>query len=204
MEKTNKHLILTFSFSSDYIYPRCAIERSMVSLYRWACFYSDQTLSLLSVNFTFPKPDYAEFVEKQFYRSVKYNQDQNQLTFPLSVLSIKLRGSQPYLKSMLEERANKVASTSLMHHQISDQVRELLHQDLAVYSSQSAVANKLYVSRSTLSRKLKNEGTSFSQLLSSVRRQLAVEYSHLPVKKLIDKLGFSDESAYYKAKKKWH
>ncbi len=176
----------------------------MVSLYRWACFYSDQTLSLLSVNFTFPKPDYAEFVEKQFYRSVKYNQDQNQLTFPLSVLSIKLRGSQPYLKSMLEERANKVASTSLMHHQISDQVRELLHQDLAVYSSQSAVANKLYVSRSTLSRKLKNEGTSFSQLLSSVRRQLAVEYSHLPVKKLIDKLGFSDESAYYKAKKKWH
>lgn len=71
------------------------------------------------------------------------------------------------------------------------------------FSSQAATANALCMSRSTLSRKLKNEGTSFSKLLNSARRQLTVEYSHLPVKQMIDKMGFADESAYYKAKKKW-
>ncbi|WP_421853798.1 AraC family transcriptional regulator ligand-binding domain-containing protein [Marinomonas sp.] len=204
VKQANNQVSLTFSFLSDFIYPRCAIERSMISLYRWACYYTDQSLPLLSAQFTFAAPEYAQAIQKQLQCSIKYGMPDNQLVLPQSVLSISLKSNQPYLKKILQARVKKLIESNASEQPISDVVRTLLKQNLICFSSQAVTANELCMSRSTLSRKLKNEGTHFTNILNTARQQLAIENAHLPTKQIIDKLGFADESAYYKAKKKWH
>ena len=175
----------------------------MVFLYRWACHYTEQTLPLLLVEFRSQMPKYEQAIRDQFQCPIKYERPQNQLVFAEPILKTTIKHDQAYLKNILEQRVDEVLHSAEHEQTISQQIRGLLNENLSYYRSQAVVASELCMSRSTLSRKLKREGTSFTQLLTLVRRQLLVEYAHLPVKQLIGKLGFTDESAYYKAKKKW-
>jgi AraC-like DNA-binding protein len=68
------------------------------------------------------------------------------------------------------------------------------------------VARELGMSRQTLYRRLKAEGTTFEELLDAKRRQLAVRYLALDrssVKAAAYRLGFSDPAAFSRAFKRW-
>lgn len=68
------------------------------------------------------------------------------------------------------------------------------------------VARELGMSRQTLYRRLKAEGTTFEELLDAKRRQLAVRYLAVDrnsVKAAAYKLGFSDPAAFSRAFKRW-
>jgi AraC-like DNA-binding protein len=68
------------------------------------------------------------------------------------------------------------------------------------------VARELGMSRQTLYRRLKAEGTTFEAVLDAKRRQLAVRYLGLDrssVKAAAYKLGFSDPAAFSRAFKRW-
>jgi AraC-like DNA-binding protein len=62
------------------------------------------------------------------------------------------------------------------------------------------------MSRQTLYRRLKAEGTTFEDVLEAKRRQLAIRYlalEHTPVKVAAYRLGFSDPAAFSRAFKRW-
>ena len=68
------------------------------------------------------------------------------------------------------------------------------------------VAERLGLSRQTLYRRLRAEGTSFDGLLQAKRRQLAIRYmgvDRLSVKVTAWRLGFSDPAAFSRAFKRW-
>ena len=68
------------------------------------------------------------------------------------------------------------------------------------------MARELGMSRQTLYRRLKAEGTTFEELLDAKRRQLAVRYLAVDrnsVKAAAYKLGFSDPAAFSRAFKRW-
>lgn len=68
------------------------------------------------------------------------------------------------------------------------------------------VADCLAVSARTLQRRLKNEETSFANLLEEIRRDLASRYildNTLCLTEISFLLGFSDESAFSRAFKRW-
>ncbi|MBA3510394.1 AraC family transcriptional regulator [Sphingomonas sp.] len=68
------------------------------------------------------------------------------------------------------------------------------------------VASELGMSRQTLYRRLKAEGTTFEEVLDAKRRQLAIRYLRLDrssVKAAAYKLGFSDPAAFSRAFKRW-
>ena len=67
------------------------------------------------------------------------------------------------------------------------------------------LADKLYMSTSTLKRRLKEHGTTYQALKSDERFQLAQELlrSNLAVELISEELGFSDASNFTKAFKKW-
>jgi AraC-like DNA-binding protein len=68
------------------------------------------------------------------------------------------------------------------------------------------VAHALGLSRQTLYRRLKAEGTTFEQLLDRLRRRLAlhlVRAEGVPVKDAAYRLGFSDPAAFSRAFKRW-
>jgi AraC-like DNA-binding protein len=58
----------------------------------------------------------------------------------------------------------------------------------------------------TLSRRLREEGTSLRKLLDAVRCDFAVRYlatSELTIAEVADRLGFSDPTAFIKAFRRW-
>ena len=72
-------------------------------------------------------------------------------------------------------------------------------------SSIERVCQALHVSRATLYRRLKQEGTSFTELLSSLRKARASQLIQqgLPAFAISDELGFKDVSTYHRACKRW-
>ena len=72
--------------------------------------------------------------------------------------------------------------------------------------SQQQIAEALHVSNRTLQRKLKDEGTSFMDLLQDTRMQLARKYLRSPGRSVVETaylLGFSEPSTFSRAFKRW-
>ena len=73
-------------------------------------------------------------------------------------------------------------------------------------ASLDRLASELGMSRATLQRHLKAEGTSFEAILDGLRQRLARRYlrnENFSVKKTAYLLGFSDPAAFSRAFKRW-
>lgn len=73
--------------------------------------------------------------------------------------------------------------------------------------TEQALAKALGMSLRSLQRKLADDGTSYSRLFDEVRHELAQSYlsrSHRSVNEITFLLGFSEQSAFTRAFKRWH
>jgi AraC-like DNA-binding protein len=71
---------------------------------------------------------------------------------------------------------------------------------------QQQIAAALHVSNRTLQRKLREENTSFKELLKDTRMQLARKYLRSPGRSVVETaylLGFSEPSTFSRAFKRW-
>jgi AraC-like DNA-binding protein len=74
-------------------------------------------------------------------------------------------------------------------------------------SSASMVAKKIALTERTFARRLNDEGTTFSDVLEGVRRNLSEEYlskSELALPEIAFLLGYSDSPAFIRAYKRWY
>ncbi|NND36793.1 MAG: helix-turn-helix domain-containing protein, partial [Gammaproteobacteria bacterium] len=96
---------------------------------------------------------------------------------------------------------------SLEPHKVASEVRELLIDLLpSGGSSQSAIAGRMNRSLSTLQRQLQREGTSYQEIRDDTRSALAREYvrdQDLTLSQVAYMLGFSDQSNFSRAFKRW-
>ena len=72
--------------------------------------------------------------------------------------------------------------------------------------SMKTIALQMGMSRQTLYRQLKQEGTSFDELLDRLRHRLAIDYlegEKVSVNETAYLVGFSDPSAFSRAFKRW-
>lgn len=72
--------------------------------------------------------------------------------------------------------------------------------------SETSIAEALNISQRTLQRKLREEGTSYKQLLEETRRELALQYldnSQLSINEITYLLGFAEPSTFSRAFKRW-
>jgi AraC-like DNA-binding protein len=73
--------------------------------------------------------------------------------------------------------------------------------------TEQALANALGMSLRGLQRKLSDEGTSYSRIFDEVRHELAQNYlagSHRSVNEITYLLGYSEQSAFTRAFKRWN
>ena len=71
----------------------------------------------------------------------------------------------------------------------------------------SDIAQSLNMSTRTMQRRLAEEGTSFSAILQQIREELADQYikdDKLAISEVAYLLGFSDQSNFTRAFKRWH
>ena len=90
---------------------------------------------------------------------------------------------------------------------VAMQVRARLTEQLpSGNTTQDSIADALHMSLRSLQRRLRNEGTSYKDLLEETRRELAAHYmaeSHRSINEITYLLGFSEPSNFSRAFRRW-
>ncbi len=163
--------------------------------------------SPLEVHFEHARPRDVSEHERIFRAPVRFSRPLTKLIFDASILTLPLAAADLTLGSLLERQAEELLAKSPRRGVFSGRVRQLVKESLPVGEARvDLVSRKLGVSPRTLQRKLREEGTSYQELLEETQRTLAEFYLRKPemaIGEVSYLLGFSQPSTFHRAFRRW-
>lgn len=161
-----------------------------------------------AVHVTHAEPSYRAEYERVFQVPVIFESDRNALLLSDDEwLRRNNPAASPYVCSVLRAHAEALIESLERTTSTKGRVESLLAPFLHTgEASMSAVADKLGVSRQTLFRRLRAEGTTFEKVLDELRHKLALRYlvrEGAPVQETAYLLGYSERAAFSRAFKRW-
>lgn len=158
------------------------------------------------VSFPFPEPEYAALARDVFRCKVRYGRTWAGFSVPAQVLDLPLKLADP---AAFEEAAlicqrelDRIAAEESM----GARVRRLLLEKQNGFPSLQVTARLFHLTPRTLHRRLVDEGTSYRELLESVRHTLAVEHvksDRFGLDEIAYRLGYTDLANFRRAFKRW-
>jgi AraC-like DNA-binding protein len=186
--------------------PRQAAEFAlavMVRLFRSAA----RSLPLSQVTLRYPPPRDETQHRALFACPIRYGQPVDAIELPLEALSIPMRAPDVRLRALVEDHgANLLAQIEAAETSASVRVRQLVAPRLSQGPPEiEAAARALGTSRRTLQRQLAREGTSYREVVDTLRDELARAWltSGLSPGEVAFLLGFSEVSAFHRAFCRW-
>lgn len=176
----------------------------------WATFLrwiTGQSPPLIAVNFNHSQPADVTEYERIFSCEVRFGQPMVELIFPAQYSALPIIQYDPVMREMMDAYAEKLLQEFAQDDGLLGDVRGLIVAAIATGSvSLDTVADQLAVTPRTLQRRLSDQGQTFKSMLDVVRKGLALTYIVQPFIDLADLaylLGFSDQTAFQRAFKKW-
>lgn len=172
---------------------------SLLQLTRWS---TGEQLDASGIHFSHPALADPARYQQLLGVPVEFDTPHNNLRIPADALSLPLIYANPalcqHLRTLADQLLEQLGSQSL-----SATVCDLLRQNPRW--GKEKVAEQLAMSGRHLIRKLSEEGTSFKLLRDALLQGMAEQAlkEGLKLFDIADKLGFSDESAFAKAFKRW-
>jgi AraC-like DNA-binding protein len=163
-------------------------------------------VSPISVLTQRPEPSDPDRFASILGTQIEFGADRNCLTFVRTDIVDQLVTGNAELARINDEQIETYLATYLEVSTSHDVVARIVEHLPDGPPSQKEVADALNVSNRTLQRKLKDEGTSFIDLLQDTRLQLAEKYLAQPQKSIVEiayLLGFSEPSTFSRAFKRW-
>jgi AraC-like DNA-binding protein len=139
---------------------------------------------------------------------VRYSAPEMRLVLLREPLEQPLPRHDPALFAYLERHAEAVlARLPADDARVSNRVRRLVIERLkSGEPNQAEISRKLAMSERTLQRRLREEGTTFAELLDGLRRELAERYlneAEVGIHEVAFLLGYSEPSAFHRAFRRW-
>ncbi len=157
------------------------------------------------VCFCHQAPENQRPYQKLFKAPVFFGQERTEIVFPKHWLNAPIIQTDPALNMILSTHINQPKQN--IPRNFCDEVVCLIKDLLPLGPcGLETVADRLAVHHRTLQRTLKEEGSSFSDLLESVRQEIATERlrnSNISIIQLSDYLGYADNTAFTRAFKRW-
>jgi AraC-like DNA-binding protein len=167
---------------------------------------TDSSFAPTAVTLQHEGSDHVDEYIRFFDAPVTFSAERNAMFFEKAALETILPGD----NSELAKANDKVAEhylESLEPRKVASEVRELLVTLLpSGHSNQDLIAQRLHRSVSTLQRQLTSEGTNYQEVRDATRQALAEEYvadHKLTLSQVAYMLGFSDQSNFSRAFKRW-
>jgi len=136
-----------------------------------------------------------------------FNAQTSCLQFARSALDFRVVQTQDSLQSFLDNTVLQLIQIEQQPATVSEAVKRLLGTDFrAGICTFAEVAERLYMSESSLRRRLLDEQTSFQTLKDELRCQLAKERLADPTQKIADvaeQLGFTEQSSFGRSFRQW-
>ncbi|MFI4919400.1 MAG: AraC family transcriptional regulator [Legionellales bacterium] len=187
-------------------YSHFFLELYMVSFYNCFNHLVGGELKLHSVNFSYPEPAWGHMYRRYFHNcTVRFNQP---LTCLLGEASLGLY-ELPLANRLMALSAEKILFENIptkSSQLLPLRLRRLLMRYYGAFPSLDTAASDLGMSARTLSRKLAEDGTTYQQILDTLREKLAKEYFSRggnSVTHIALTLGYTDSSNFAKAFKRW-
>lgn len=160
----------------------------------------------LRVEFSTEAPSNLSVFEDHFRCELRFGRPQELLVLPSDVLDRPSPRAHPELELATEEMVIRYLAIR-DRSDILSQVRAALFECLPEGKvSAERIAEQLHMTDRTLRRRLDDQGVSFRELLTSVRRDLALRYladDNLSLTEISYLLGFSEPSSFTRAFRGW-
>ncbi|MEA3003209.1 MAG: hypothetical protein QOH81_1997 [Sphingomonadales bacterium] len=160
-----------------------------------------------AVRFTHADPGYRDEYERILGAPVTFGCDENAMLLEQRFMQHPIARQPRYVFGILSGHAEallkNLEASDTMRSRVESLLMPILHTGEARIE---AVARRLGVSRQTLYRRLKAEGTSFERLVDALRHKLALHYlagGKASVTEIAYLVGFSDPAAFSRAFKRW-
>lgn len=153
-----------------------------------------------------PIPEHAERWESILASKVDFAAGRTRVSWYLSDIVEPLITGDPQLARANDEQTQAYLDSFLANSTSREVVDKIVERLPDGPPNQQQIADALHVSNRTLQRKLKDEGTSFMDLLQNTRLQLAQKYLKHPNRSVVETaylLGFSEPSTFSRAFKRW-
>jgi AraC-like DNA-binding protein len=204
----NEHCTLRFLLNKNKAYPTIASERSMSALVSWGRVLSGHEFPLIEANFVFPCPDHHALFSPIFGDSISFDMPENSLKFDSRMLKLPIANGNQYLKTLIGDKAKDLLQTLTQDYSFTSKTKHTIENMLLTKGAISidAVCEKLAVSRQTLYRKLKEEGSDYKSLSEEYKKTEALrllQFESANITNISLRLGFKDSSSFYKAFKRW-
>ena len=182
------------------------VDLGMAMFLRMCQITAGQPLMPVQVAMQRPEPPCkAEFAE-MFGPSIEYNAADNRLCFDNEQINRPLTTANPELARINDQTVVDYLAR-FDRSSIAMQVRSRIIEQLPDgIPRQENIAETLHVSLRSLQRRLKEEETSYKDLLEDTRQALALQYlreSHRSIGEITYLLGFSEPSNFTRAFKRW-
>lgn len=162
---------------------------------------------VLAVHLSYDPPAYVCEYERIFQCPVHFNSGCNAMTLHPDIVGWRVAQYPRYVFGVLAAKADhllgQLDASKSARGQVEAVLLPVLHEGKA---SAEWVAAQMGVSRQTLFRRLQREGVTFSNVLSDLRRRLAIGYLQgrkASVNETAYLVGFSDPAAFSRAFKRW-
>lgn len=156
--------------------------------------------------FALPEDDHSSQDARELSCPCLYDQEANELHYPIGILESTPELGNRLTRTMLEETCERLIGQSRISSGLSGEVYQLLLNAPGQFPSMTAVAAQLGLQERTLRRRLAAEEATFGAIVDDVRRKLAIEYlrtTRMSVDDVAWKVGFSDAANLRRAVRRW-
>ncbi|GAA4932330.1 AraC family transcriptional regulator [Halioxenophilus aromaticivorans] len=182
-------------------------EIVLMSWHRFASWLIAESITLNHVLFDYSAPAHASEYAYLFPGKHRFNEAALGLVFHKNYLEHSVVRSPESLAAFVRRGPKEFFMQPETDFSLSQDVKRILQRRLQEgFPIIEDVAGHLNMTKRTLIRRLKMEGTSYQQLKDLVRRDKAVHllaHKAVPVSEIAQKVGFSDPAVFARAFKTW-
>lgn len=167
--------------------------------------YGD-SFAFTRVQLTYAAPAHAEDIERLFEAPVTFGADRNDLIWNMAWNDKPIRLADALTAQALGEICDQLCVQIAAESGKAGHVTRLLEESKYEFPGIEEVAARLNVTSRTLRRWLLAEGTSYANILDTVRARLAIRYlraTHMKTDEISRLLGFSATASFRSAFRRW-
>lgn len=172
-----------------------------------ACWLCGRRVPILGIELRCAQPDYIDDYKVMFSENLRFQRPRSRMIFAADCLDLPIRRSVDELQAFLAALPGNLLVKYRDPQSLASRVRQHLRSLPAEQWPTSAeLAASLFMSNSTLRRRLAEEAQSYQALKDSVRKDLAIGWltdEQLDFATIASRLGFADASSFQKAFRKW-
>lgn len=172
-----------------------------------ACWLCGRRVPILGIELRCEQPEYIEDYRVMFTENLRFQRPRSRMIFAADCLDVPIRRSAAELDVFIRAVPGNLLVKYRDPQSLASRIRQHLRSLPAEHWPQSAeLAKNLFMSSSTLRRRLAEEAQSYQALKDSVRKDLAIGWladERMDFSTIACRLGFADASSFQKAFRKW-